>query len=104
MLGLHQNRLVYFRISTSPLSVFMAWGCMMPAVSFDGESRKALQRLGFAEVSDTDMYAIRQAWQGVLHRTDFWTRFWGEFSLASDPEPSSLTRFRNIFLRCFTIL
>jgi hypothetical protein len=87
----------------------MAWGCMMPAVSFDGapwelESRKALQRLGFAEVSDTDMYAIRQAWQGVLHRTDFWTRFWGEFSLASDPEPSSLTRFRNIFLLCFTIL
>ena len=66
---------------------------MMPAASFDGapwelESKTILHRLGFSEVSDEDMLAVRQAWQGVLHRTDFWTRFWGEFSLASDLNPS----------------
>lgn len=109
MLALHQKQLDYSRTATPPLDVFLAWGCMMPAASFDGgpwqlESKKILHQLGFAEVSDEDMMAVRQAWQGVLHRTDFWTRFWGEFSLASDPNPSLPRRFFNNFLRSFTIL
>ncbi len=109
MMGLHQKQRAYDRISRPPLDVFLAWGCMMPAASFDGEpwaleSKHILRRLGYSEVSDDDMKAIRYAWQGVLHRADFWTRFWGEFSLASDPHPSMLQRFVNNFLRSFTIL
>jgi hypothetical protein len=109
MMGLHQKQLDYSRTSAPPLGVFVAWGCMMPAARFDGapwvlESKRILQRLGFSEVSDEDMRAVRQAWQGVLHRTDFWTRFWGEFSLASDPNPSLPRRLVNNFLRSFTIL
>ncbi len=50
------------------------------------------------------MNAIRRAWRGVIHRTDYWPRFWGEFSLASDPHPSFIPRFVNNFLRAFTIL
>ena len=81
----------------------------MPAASFDGapwelESKRILNRIGFSAVADEDMAAIRRTWQGVLHRTDYWTRFWGEFSLASDPHPTSVRRFVNNFLRSFTIL
>lgn len=109
MMGLHQKQRDYFRTSTPPIDVFLKWGCMMPAASFDGgpwglESKDILRRLGFSEVSDEDMIAVRRAWQGVLHRTDFWSRFWGEFSLASDPDPSLPRRFVSNFLRSFTIL
>lgn len=109
MLGLHQKGIKYTRTATPPWPVFRAWGCMMPAASIDGapwelESRHILEKLGFPEVSDEDVLAVRQTWQGVLHRTDFWTRFWGEFSLASDPHPSWPQRFVNNFLRSFTIL
>ena len=109
MMGLEQKQLDYTRTATPPLDVFLAWGCMMPATSFDGspwelESKNILQQLGFSEVADEDMLAVRKAWQGVLHRTDFWTRFWGEFSLASDPNPSMPRRLVKNFLRSFTIL
>lgn len=109
MMGLHQKHLDYTRTATPPLEVFLAWGCMMPAASFDDadwelESKTILHKLGFSEVSDEDMIAVRGAWQGVLHRTDYWTRFWGEFSLASDPHPSRPKRFIKNFLRSFTIL
>ena len=109
MLGLHQKRLDYARTSAPPLDVFLAWGCMMPAASFDGEpweleSKNLLHRLGYSEVSDEDLLDVRLAWQGVLHRTDFWARFRGEFSLASDPAPSLPQRLINNFLRSFTIL
>ena len=109
MLGLHQKRLDYTRTATPPLDVFLAWGCMMPAASFDGEpweleSKNMLHRLGYSEVSNEDMIDVRLTWQGVLHRTDFWARFWGEFSLASDPAPSRWQRLINNFLRSFTIL
>ena len=109
MLGLHQKQMDYTRTATPPLEVFLSWGCMMPAASFNGEpweleSKRILNRLGFSEVSDEDMGAVRKSWQGVLHRTDYWTRFWGEFSLASDPEPSRLKRLAKNFLRSFTIL
>jgi hypothetical protein len=109
MMGLHQKQLDYSRTSAPPIHVFLAWGCMMPAASFNGaswelESNNILLRLGFSEVSDGDMRTVRHGWQGVLHRTDFWTRFWGEFSLASDPNPSLPRRLINNFLRSFTIL
>lgn len=109
MMGLHQKQIDYSRTATPPLEVLLAWGCMMPAASFDGaawelESKQILRKLGFSEVADDDMLAIRHAWQGVLHRTDYWSRFWGEFSLASDPHPSRAKRFIKNFFRSFTIL
>ena len=69
----------------------------MPAASFDDgpwelESKDILHRLGYSEVSAEEMSAVRRAWQGVLHRADFWARFWGEFSLAGDPSPSLAQR------------
>jgi hypothetical protein len=109
MMGLHQKEMAYSRSATPPLDVFKQWGPMMPAASFDGEpwqleSKNILHRLGFSECSDEDMNAIRRAWRGVMHRADYWPRFWGEFSLASDPHPSFVPRFVNNFLRAFTIL
>ena len=88
---------------------FLKWGPMMPAISIDDEpwfleSTEILCRLGYSQVADEDMLAIRQAWTGVMHRTDYWPRFWGEFSLASDPNPNLARRFVNNFLRAFTIL
>ena len=109
MLGLHQKGLDGSRSTVPPPEVFLRWGIMMPAASFEGgpwelESRHILHKLGFSEVSDRDMAAIRNTWLGVLHRADFWTRFWGEFSLASDPSASAPQRLLNNFLRSFTIL
>ena len=82
---------------------------MMPAMRIDAEawfleSSDILQRLGYSRVGDEDLVAIRRAWTGVMHRTDYWPRFWGEFSLASDPNPNIAQRFLNNFLRAFTIL
>ena len=50
------------------------------------------------------MEDIRKAWTGVMHRTDYWPRFWGEFSLASDPNPKFVVRFIKNFVRAFTIM
>ena len=109
MMALHEQQLSYSRTTVPPLEVFRQWGPMMPAISIDGEpwfleSPDILCRLGYSKVTDEDMSAIRRAWTGVMHRTDYWTRFWGEFSLASDPNPNFLRRFANNFLRAFTIL
>jgi hypothetical protein len=109
MLGLHQKKMAYTRTARPPLEVFKQWGPMMPAASFDGapwqlESKDILHKLGYSACSDEDMRAIRRAWRGVMHRADYWPRFWGEFSLASDPHPSPVPRFVNNFLRAFTIL
>jgi hypothetical protein len=109
MMALHEKQLGYSRTTVPPLEVFSKWGPMMPAISIDGEpwfleSADILYRLGYSQVADEDMLAIRQAWTGVMHRTDYWPRFWGEFSLASDPNPNFVRRFANNFLRAFTIL
>ena len=40
----------------------------------------------------------------MLHRTDDWARFWGEFCLAGEPEPNPLRRFVRNFFRSFTVL
>jgi|TARA_Y100000991_G_scaffold5814_1_gene4621 glutathione S-transferase len=109
MMALHEKQLGYSRTTVPPLEVFSKWGPMMPAISIDGEpwfleSADILYRLGYSQVADEDMLAIRQAWTGVMHRTDYWPRFWGEFSLASDPNPNFARRFANNFLRAFTIL
>ena len=68
------------------------------------ESKQILHRLGFSEVSNADMGAVRKSWNGVLHRTDYWARFWGEFCLAGEPEPNPLRRFIRNFFRSFTVL
>ena len=107
MMGLHQKNLECTRTTAPPVDVFKEWGVMMPAASFDDgpweiESKDILHHLGYSEVSDEDMHAIRRAWHGVLHRAQYWTRFWGEWSLASDPSPSALGRFAQNFLRAFT--
>ena len=109
MMGLHEKQLPYSRTTVPPLEAFRQWGPRMPAASIDGESwflesNDILHSLGYARVEDEDMLAIRQAWTGVMHRTDYWPRFWGEFSLASDPNPIFARRFINNFLRAFTIL
>ena len=109
MMALHEKRLGYSRRTVPPMEVFSKWGPMMPAISIDGEpwfleSADILYRLGYSQVADENMLAIRQAWTGVMHRTDYWPRFWGEFSLASDPNPNFARRFANNFLRAFTIL
>ena len=109
MMALHEKHLGYSRTTVPPLEVFSKWGPMMPAISIDGEpwfleSTDILYRLGYSQIADEDMLAIRQAWTGVMHRTDYWPRFWGEFSLASDPNPNLARRFVNNFLRAFTIL
>jgi hypothetical protein len=109
MLGLHQHKLDYSRSTVPPIKAFVKSGIMMPAASFNGEpweleSKDILHRLGYSAVSDEDMSALGRAWRGVLHRADFWARFWGEFSLASDPNPSLPQRLFNNFLRSFTVL
>ena len=50
------------------------------------------------------MLAVRRSWSGVMHRADYWPRFFGEFSLASDPNDSFVPRFVGNFLRALTIL
>ena len=108
MMGLHEKRLGYSRTTVPPLEVLRQWGPMMPAISIDGEawtleSSDILRRLGYSKVADEELLAIRRAWTGVMHRTDDWPRFWGEFSLASDPNPNIARRLVNNFLRAFTI-
>ena len=97
MLGLHQKHQDYVRTTVPPRETFMRSGVMMPAARFDGgpwqlESKDILQRLGFAAVSDEDLHAVQATWRGVLHRADYWPRFWGEFSLASDPSSGFFKR------------
>ena len=109
MLGLHEKEMEYTRTTYPPLEVFKKSGAMMPAASIDGgpwflESKEILRRIGFSEVSDLEMQAVRRSWSGVMHRADYWPRFFGEFSLASDPNDSFIPRFIGNFLRALTIL
>ena len=109
MLGLHETGVEYMRSTFPPLEVFKKWGPMMPAASIDDgpwflESKEILQRLGYSMVSEEDMLAVRRSWSGVMHRADYWPRFFGEFSLASDPNDSFVPRFVGNFLRALTIL
>ena len=109
MLGLHEKGMEYTRSTFPPLDVFNKWGPMMPAASIDDgpwflESKEILQRLGYSKVSEEDMLAVRRSWSGVMHRADYWPRFFGEFSLASDPNDSFVPRFVGNFLRALTIL
>ena len=109
MLGLHEKGIEYTRTTFPPLEVFKKSGPMMPAASIDEgpwflESKEILRSLGYSEVSDEDMQAVRRSWSGVMHRADCWPRFFGEFSLASDPNDSFVSRFVGNFLRALTIL
>jgi hypothetical protein len=109
MLGLHEKKIEHLRSTAPPPEVFINYGVWMPAASFDGEpweleSAHILEKLGYSAVSDEEMKSVRKAWQGVLHRADYWTRFWGEFSLASDPATSPLRRLVNNFMRSFSML
>lgn len=109
MLGLHQKKIDYSRSTVPSPEVFVSTGVWMPAASFNGEpweleSASILQRLGFSDVSDEEMKDIRGTWQGVMHRPDYWSRFWGEFSLASDNDPSLIVRFIKNFFRSFAVL
>ncbi len=109
MLGLHEKGWEYDRSTVPYWGSFKKWGPMMPAASINGsawflESRAILASVGFNEISDSDMLAIRRSWTGVMHRADYWPRFWGEFSLASDPHPQNLVRVAKNFLRAFTVL
>jgi hypothetical protein len=109
MMGLHQKKLDCSRSTVPPPELFATSGVMMPAASFNGgpwglESKDILHQLGYSAVSAQDMSAVRRAWRGVIHRADFWARFWGEFSLASDPNPSLPRRLAHNFLRSFTVL
>ena len=109
MLGLHEKNMDYDRSTVPSFEVLKKWGPMMPAASIDGgpwflESRRILQQIGFSEVNEKDILAVRQSWTGVMHRADYWTRFWGEFSLASDPNPVLAVRLAKNFLRAITIL
>ena len=105
MLALHEKELKYSRSTVPPVEVFRKWGPMMPAISINGESwflesKEILHRLGYSPVTEEDMENIRKAWTGVMHRADYWPRFWGEFSLASDPNPKFVVRFiKNFFVR-----
>lgn len=108
-LGFHEKDIDYSQSTVPAPEAFIQWGVMMPAASFDGEpwqleSTKILERVGFAEVSSEDMQAVRATWQGVLHRADYWPRFWGEFSLSSDTSSSAVTRFIRNFFRSFVTL
>ena len=109
MLALHEKELKYSRSTVPPVEVFRKWGPMMPAISINGESwflesKEILHRLGYSPVTEEDMEHIRKAWTGVMHRADYWPRFWGEFSLASDPNPKFVVRFIKNFFRAFTIM
>lgn len=108
LLGLHDKRIEHTRTTVPPLPVFLKSGVYMPAVRIDGgpwlhESDEILQHIGYGQIWDADLKAIRGAWRGVLHRTDNAFRFWHAFSLASDPHPNAVVRtWRNV-LRSFTI-
>ena len=109
MLGLHEKNLAYERSTVPSFEIFRQWGPMMPAAKFGDEpwfleSSSILARLGFSMISEEDLTAVRQAWTGVMHRADYVPRFWGEFSLASDPSGAARKRLANNFLRAFTIL
>jgi hypothetical protein len=109
LLGLYEKKVSHTLTTVPPLSVFGKWGVMMPAARVDGgswqlESAEILQRVGYEPVSREDMAAIYGAWQGVMHRADSASRFWGAFSLVRDPHSSLPLRLRNHFLRSFAVL
>ena len=98
MMALHEKQLGYLRTTVPPLQVFLKWGPMMPAISIDDEpwfleSTEFLCLLGYSQVCVEDMLAIRQAWTGVMHRTDYWPRFWvSSVGKRSQPEFSPTIR------------
>jgi hypothetical protein len=109
LLGLHERGISHTVTTVPPRSVFLATGILMPAASIDGsawrlDSAEILQRVGYDPVSPEDKVAILGAWQGVSHRPDRASRFWGAFSLIRDPHPSLILRLRNHYLRSFATL
>ena len=106
LLGLHEKGIDYSLRSTPPIDVLKSSGVFMPMVSIDGgewqgESSEILVKLGFEPIAETDLQAVRGAWQGVLHRPDNPLRFFVGFSRSGDKAPSLLTRTVRNYLRSF---
>ncbi len=109
LLGLHEKGVDHSLKIVPPFQVLLTTGVMMPAASIDGEpwqleSAEILRRVGFDDISPSDMRAIQAAWQGVLHRPDSAFRFWHAFSLHRDSDTPLWRRLRNQFLRSFMTL
>lgn len=104
LLGAREKKIPLTLRSTPPWAAFKRWGVLMPVASLDHgpwtrESATILQELGFEPLSTNDMQAIRDAWQGVLHRPDHLPTFLSEFSKAGDLHSNWLVRSIANFLR-----
>jgi glutathione S-transferase len=109
LLGIHDKGASHTLRTVAPAKVFWKSGVMMPAASFNGdtwqlESADILERLGYEKPNAEDLLLVRRAWKGVERRTDRIVRFFHEFSVIRDPNPSGLRRCAYHFLRSFTSL
>ena len=106
LLGLHDKNIDYSLRSIPTLSSFVKSGVTMPAVQInDGswqlDSAKILEGLGYEAISRADLTSVTHTWQGVLHRPDNPWNFFRAFSLNHDSHPSLMTRTIRHLLRPF---
>lgn len=108
LLGLHNKGIEHTLRPLPPLAALKQWGVLMPAVSIDRgpwqiESCDILEKLGFDAISDSDLLAVRGAWQGAPHRPDNPWLYFAGFSRISNSSQSVFKRSIRNFLRSFLV-
>ena len=106
LLALHDKGIEHNLRQVPPLETLQKWGVLMPAISVNNgpwqiESSKILVELGYKQISDVDLQAVKGTWQGVLHRIDSPWQFFAAFARAGDSSPAAFKRTRRNFLRSF---
>ena len=107
LLALHEKGIDHALYQLPPLEAFKQWGVLMPAVSIDGEpweieSTQILVKLGLGPISDDDLQAVQDAWQGVQHRPDNPFQYFSAFARDGDTSPSFFKRSAINFARSFS--
>ena len=109
LLALYLRKISHDVITFPPFSVFLKFGILMPAASFDGgpwyhESLEIVRELGFRGGNREEIRGFQNALRGGSSRIDSLPRFWYRWSLVRDRHPSGALRLVKSCLRAFTVL
>ena len=109
LLALHDKKIDHDVYQCPPFEVFTKLGVYMPAVSIDDnsweiESSKILQMLGYHAISKNELMNIQGTWQGVLNRANNPFKFFAAWAQDADSKSPFIQRSINNFLLSFSTI